>query len=82
MAIAKKPVPKKVVAKKTVAKKAAIQSLATEYRMPQEVKEWIDQASSRLAYMTSEIERLKEENKRLKQNHKIMETRVMGMSIE
>ena len=73
---------KKTVAKKTVTKKAAIKSQAQEFRMPQEVKEWIDQASSRLAYMTSEIERLKEENKRLKRNHKIMETRVMGMSLE
>lgn len=75
MATAKKPVAKKVV------KKAPTKS-AQQFSMPMEVKEWIDQASSRLAYMTSEIERLKEENKRLKRNHKIMETRVMGMSLE
>ena len=52
------------------------------YAMPMEVKEWIDQASSRLAYMTSEIERLKEENKKLKRANKLMEQRVMGMSTE
>jgi len=50
--------------------------------MPLEVKNWIDQASSRMAHMTSEIARLKEENKQLKRTHKLMEQRVMGMSIE
>jgi hypothetical protein len=73
---------KKTVAKKTVTKKAAIKSQAQEFRMPQEVKEWIDQASSRLAYMTSEILRLKEENQKLKRANKVMETRVMGISLE
>jgi cell division septum initiation protein DivIVA len=71
---------KKIVAKKVV-KKAPTKS-AQQFSMPTEVKEWIDQASSRLAYMTSEILRLKEENQKLKRNHKIMEQRVMGMSIE
>jgi len=32
--------------------------------------------------MTTEIERLKEENKNLKRSHKLMEQRVMGMSTE
>ena len=50
--------------------------------MPMEVKEWIDQASSRLAYMKTEIERLKEENKKLKRANKVMEQRVMGYSTE
>ena len=53
-----------------------------KYDMPVEVKEWIDQANSRLAYMTTEIERLKEENKKLKRANKVMEQRVMGMSTE
>ena len=70
---------KKVPAKKTVAKTP---SKAEEFRMPVEVKNWIDQASSRMARMTSEIERLKEENKQLKRTHKLMEQRVMGMSLE
>ena len=70
MATAKKP-----AAKKT---KKAEQTFA----MPMEVKNWIDQASSRMAHMTSEIARLKEENKQLKRTHKLMEQRVMGMSSE
>jgi hypothetical protein len=76
MATAKKP-----AAKKT-APKTAIQSRSEEFRMPMEVKNWIDQASSRMAHMTSEIARLKEENKQLRRTHKLMEQRVMGMSIE
>ena len=53
-------------AKKPAAKKTPVQP-DPQFRMPVEVKEWIDQASSRLAYMTSEIERLKEENQKLKE---------------
>jgi len=71
---------KKTAAKKVV-KKAPTKS-AQQFSMPMEVKEWIDQASSRLAYMTSEILRLKEENQKLKRANKVMETRVMGMSLE
>ena len=67
--------------KKPAAKKTPVQP-DQQFRMPMEVKEWIDQASSRLAYMTSEIERLKAENKALKRSHKLMEQRVMGMSTE
>ena len=68
-------------AKKPAAKKTAPKT-ETKFAMPMEVKEWIDQASSRMARMTTEIERLKEENKALKRTHKLMEQRVMGMSIE
>ena len=75
MATAKKTAPKKVV------KKAPTTS-AQLFSMTQEVKDWIDQASSRINAMRTEIDGLKEENKRLKQNHKIMERRVMGMSNE
>jgi endo-beta-N-acetylglucosaminidase D len=81
MATTKKTVAKKVVAKKTVEKKATVKP-SPQYSMPVEVKDWIDQASSRLAYMTSEILRLKEENQKLKRANKVMETRVMGMSLE
>jgi uncharacterized small protein (DUF1192 family) len=70
MATVKKPAAKKITPK------------AEEFRMPMEVKNWIDQASSRMAHMTSEIARLKEENKQLKRTHKQMEQRVMGMSSE
>ena len=68
-------------AKKPAAKKTPVQP-DPQFRMPVEVKEWIDQASSRLAYMTSEIARLKAENKQLKRTHKLMEQRIMGMSLE
>jgi predicted RNase H-like nuclease (RuvC/YqgF family) len=68
--------------KKPAAKKTPVQPDSQQFRMPMEVKEWIDQASSRLAYMTSEIERLKEENQKLKRANKVMEQRVMGMSLE
>lgn len=82
-----------VTAKKTVkntpkplakkAKSTAIESHSREeFRMPVEVKEWIDQASSRINHMKSEIERLKEENKALRRANKTMETRVMGVSFE
>jgi hypothetical protein len=55
---------------------------AEEFRMPMEVKEWIDQASSRLMSMRTEIDRLKEDNQKLRRANKIMEQRVMGMSTD
>jgi len=67
-------------AKKPASKKTT--KTEPQFAMPMEVKEWIDQASSRMAHMTSEIARLKEENKQLKRTHKLMEQRVMGMSSE
>jgi hypothetical protein len=71
---------KKVPTKKSVAKTPS--KTEPQFAMPMEVKNWIDQASSRMAHMTSEIARLKEENKQLKRTHKLMEQRVMGMSSE
>ena len=53
-----------------------------EFRMPTEVKEWIDQASSRMSHMRTEIDRLKEENAKLRRANKVMEQRVMNMSVE
>jgi len=69
-------------AKKPAAKKTPAKKVEPQFAMPMEVKDWIDQASSRMAHMTSEIARLKEENKALKRTHKLMEQRVMGMSSE
>lgn len=54
----------------------------TEYRMPTEVADWIRQAESRLAYLTTTVERLKAENTSLRKANKIMEGRVMGQSQE
>ena len=71
----------KPLAKK--AKKTAVEPQSKEeFRMPVEVKNWIDQASSRMNHMTTEIERLKEENKALRRANKAMEQRVMGVSFE
>ena len=37
----------------------------TKFAMPQEVKEWIDRAHATMNHQKGEIERLKEENKKL-----------------
>jgi len=50
--------------------------------MPQEVKDWIDQASSRLNRLQSEVERLKEENLKLKKTVRFQEHKIMGTSQE
>jgi len=54
----------------------------TEYRMPTEVADWIKQAESRLAYLTTTVARLKEDNASLRKANKVMEARVMGQSQE
>jgi len=73
---------------KTTAKKApakppeeAVESVQT-YRMPKDVSDWIEGASARITYLTSTVERLKQENKNLRASHKLMEQRVMGNSQE
>jgi len=53
-----------------------------EYRMPVEVADWIKQAESRIAYFTTTVNRLKEENAHLKRANRIMEQRVLGQSQE
>ena len=53
-----------------------------EYRMPVDVSNWIEQAQSRLKYLTNEVERLKEDNVRLKRENRMMSQRVQGMSSE
>ena len=53
-----------------------------EYRMPVEVSDWIKQAESRIAYLTTTVARLKEENSDLRKANRIMETRVLGTSQE
>ena len=50
--------------------------------MPVEVAEWIKSAESRIAYFTTTVARLKEENAELRKANKIMEARVMGQSQE
>jgi hypothetical protein len=84
MVTAKKPAAKKTAPKKIVAqtKVVATAKKAEEFRMPMEVKEWIDQASSRMMSMRTEIDRLKEDNIKLRRANKIMEARVMNASFE
>ena len=53
-----------------------------EYRMPKEVAEWIEQAESRLKYLTTKVAELKAENDLLRKANKVMEARVMGQSQE
>lgn len=85
MATAKKPAAKKAAPKKTSVqptRKTSVQPREEEFRMPTEVKDWIDQAMSRIRHLTSEVERLKDENTKLRRANKLMEQRVMGMSLE
>ena len=86
MATAKK-VATKAVAKKVAPKKAPTakkEELIPErqYGMPVEVKDWIEQASSRMRHMQGEIDRLKEENKALKSYRKFAEHRILRSEAE
>jgi len=82
MVTAKKPAAKKTTAKSSVEPKKKTSVEPEEFRMPQEVKDWIDQAMSRIRHLTHENERLKEDNAKLRRANKLMEQRVMGMSTE
>lgn len=70
-------------AKKPPAKppEPATESVQT-YRMPKDVSDWIESASARISYLTTTVERLKDENKNLRAANKVMEQRVMGYSQE
>ena len=92
MATAKKTPAKKTVAKapvKAPAKKVLVQTKVVakakadeEFRMPMEVKEWIDQAASRMKSMQGKIDRLEAENNELKSYKKWAEHRILGSSYE
>ena len=47
------------------------------YTMPQEVKDWIERAQSIMNHQKGEIERLKEENEKLKAYRKFAEHRIL-----
>jgi hypothetical protein len=53
-----------------------------EFSMPVEVKDWIDQAMSRLKSLQSKVDRLEAENKELKSYKKWAEHRILGSSPE
>jgi hypothetical protein len=52
------------------------------YKMPVEVSNWIENAESRLSYLTTQVAELKAENTSLRKANKVMEARVMGNSQE
>lgn len=75
---------KKTPAKKAPAKKVLVQSnkVATakkeeEFRMPQEVKDWIDQAMSRMRSMQNKIDKQAVEIAELKSYRKWAEHRIL-----
>lgn len=77
--VAAKAAPKKKVAttpQKKVAKREQ------EFSMPMEVKDWIDQAMSRIKSMQSKIDRLEVENKELKSYKRWAEHRILNSSPE
>ena len=69
--------------RKTPAKptESAVDSVQT-YRMPKDVADWIEGATARITYLTTTVDRLKQENKDLRMANKVMEGRVMGNSQE
>jgi hypothetical protein len=84
MPAAKKPAAKKPAAKKPAAKKTVTKAVGKQetFAMPQEVKDWIDNAMSRMRHMQSEIDRLKTENRELKAYRKFAETRILRSDFE
>ena len=88
MATLKKPVAK--AAPKTPAKKLVLEYIPPNkavkreqtFDMPMEVKEWIDQAASRMKSMQGKIDRLETEIKELKSYKKWAEHRILGSSSE
>lgn len=67
---------------KTTRKAVAASEPTSEYRMPREVSEWVEQAESRIKYLTTKVTELKAENDLLRKANKVMEVRVMGQSQE
>jgi capsule polysaccharide export protein KpsE/RkpR len=71
-------------AAKTPAKRVqkAVSEPVAEYRMPTEVADWIKRAEARIAFMTTQIEDLKDANAKLRKANRVMEARVLGQSQE
>ena len=89
MATAKKtPVKAKAATPAKKAVKAPIKAATKpaeppqEFRMPAEVKEWIEQATSRMRNLQSKIDRLESDNIELKAYKKWAEHRILGSSHE
>ncbi len=76
--------PKTVVKLRKIEKgsKSEVGAEPKMFNMPKEVSEWIEQANSRMMHMQTKISRLEADNKALRAANKVMEQRVMGMSVE
>ena len=72
------------IAKKAVAKATPNKPVKREqtFDMPVEVRDWIEQAGSRLKSMQSKIDRLELENKELKSYKRWAEHKILGSSPE
>lgn len=88
-AATKKVVPKPSPAKKTATKRVlasqrTIASVKADemFAMPQEVKDWIDRASSTMKHQANQIAALKEEVAQLKAYRKFAAQKIQGMSFE
>lgn len=68
---------KKVEPEKKPAAKIAPTPKENVFTMPVEVKDWIDRANSIMNHLKGEIERLKQENKELKQYKRWAEHRIL-----
>lgn len=76
--VAAKDAPKKLVATTPVKPTKREQT----FDMPVEVRDWIEQAGSRLKSMQSKIDRLELENKELKSYKRWAEHKILGSSPE
>ena len=57
--------------------KSKVKEEEVQYKMPQEVKDWIDQAMSRLKHLQAQVDRLKDENEKLKAYRRFAEHRIL-----
>jgi len=80
--VAAKAVTKKVSPKKAPTAPKVVTLPEKQYGMPVEVKDWIEQATSRMKHMQGEITRLKEENAQLKAYRKFAEHRILRSEAE
>ena len=68
--------------KKPTEKSTKAPQKAEEWLMPVEVRDWIDQASSRIKHLTAQLEKLKLENADLKTYRKFAEKRILRSEAE
>jgi uncharacterized small protein (DUF1192 family) len=59
------------------APKAVKSKAGRDDRLPPEVQDWVEQATSRIRWLTNEVARLKDENKKLKAYQKFAEQRIL-----